>query len=107
MKADGDKTGVRWTAGRHLLQERQRRRDSGLAIATHADESLLLRHNRRGCCKMNCKVQDAAASVICQRLQALAYHIRTITYSKCRFGICDHISFMRDAVQQLRPVWDC
>ena len=29
----------------------------------------------RGCCKMNCKVQDAAASVICLRLKA-----RTITF---------------------------
>ncbi len=56
---------------------------------------------------MNCKVQDAAASVIYLRLKALAYHIRTITYSKCRFGICDCISLFRDVVPKQRPVWDC
>ena len=46
---------------------------------------------------MNCQVQDAAASVIYLRIKALAFHIRTMTYSKCRFGICDRISLMRDA----------
>ncbi len=55
---------------------------------------------------MNCKVQDVAASFTYQRLKALAYHIRTITYSKYRFGICDRISLMRDEILQQRPVWD-
>ncbi len=52
---------------------------------------------------MNCKVQDAAASAIYLRLKALAYHIRTSTYSKCQFGICNRISLMRDAILQQRP----
>ena len=60
-----------------------------------------------GCYKMNCQVQDAVASVIYLRLKALAYHIRSITYSNCRFGICDCISLLRDGILQKRPVWDC
>ena len=55
---------------------------------------------------MNGKVQDAAASDIYLRLKALAYNIHTITYSKCRFGICDRISLMRDEILQQGPVWD-
>ena len=56
---------------------------------------------------MNGKVQDVAASDIYLRLKALAYNIHTITYSKCRFGICDRISLMRDEILQQGPVWDC
>ncbi len=53
---------------------------------------------------MNCKAQDAEASITCPRLTALAYHIRSMTYNNCRFGICNRISLLRDAVVQLRPV---
>ncbi len=34
---------------------------------------------------MNCKVQDAAASVICLLIKALAVHILTMTYNNFRF----------------------
>ncbi len=56
---------------------------------------------------MNCKVQDAAASVIYLRIKALDFHIRSITDSNCRFGICDCISLLRDEMLRQVPIWDC
>ena len=49
---------------------------------------------------MNCKAQDAAASITCPHLTALAYHIRSMTYNNCRFGICSRISILRDEILQ-------